>query len=181
MSNLEDAADGGDAVAAENLKALSELTVEEKQRLAEYLKGGFESEFDNSVSEEQGDVRVTTSRERSSWGTSTKYISVRTYVTFINVKVMETQVTGIYEVGNGRVNRVLAHTCNVTRNYDLFSQVTTEKTGSYVSGNQASFLCNVTVKRGAPTPWGPISWSTRSATQFAVGNSRGHVVNSGWM
>jgi hypothetical protein len=38
----------------------------------------------------------------------------------------------------------------------------------------------VSVKRGVPTPWGPIAWSTASNIQFVTGTGSGAVSSHGW-
>ena len=51
----------------------------------------------------------------------------------------------------------------------------------YSNYGNATFLCAVEVKRGVPSPWEQISWSTKNATQGVVGDGNGNVINQGWM
>lgn len=109
-----------------------------------------------------------------------KSIWATQYFTFAGIKISETKVSGSYTARSGKATSIRSHTCNVVRNYDPFSGVSTSKSSSYVSSGKAVFECLVSVKRGIPTPWGHISYSTRENVQYARGTGTGRVDAHGW-
>lgn len=48
------------------------------------------------------------------------------------------------------------------------------------SGAQATGNCKVVVKRGAPTPWGTVAWSTYSSIQRLSARGSGAITFNGW-
>ncbi|WP_430867434.1 hypothetical protein [Demequina aurantiaca] len=108
-----------------------------------------------------------------------KSISNTSTFKFAGVTITKTKVSGSYEYTGGSATKTLTYACTVVQNYQPFSDISTTKNGSYVSGGTADFGCKVVVKRGVPTPWGTIAWSTKEAIQFVRGNGNG-VTSSGW-
>ncbi len=97
---------------------------------------------------------------------------------FLGIRITEHQVYGSY-VSDGKPNQILAHECAVKRNFDILSEITTTKSSSYVYGNAAYFSCQVRIKRGVPTPWGNVAWSTTERIHFIGGDGEGRVIRNG--
>lgn len=99
---------------------------------------------------------------------------------FAGITISKTTVRESYYYSGSRATGIASYSCTVDANYDPFSQVTTTKNSAWTSGGTATAECEVTVRRGVPTPWGPVSWSTRSNVQFVLGNGNGAVTAHGW-
>lgn len=99
---------------------------------------------------------------------------------FAGIKISETKVAGTYTASGGTARSILSYSCTVTRNYDPLAEVSTDKSGSYIASGQATMECRVRVRRGVPTPWGQVSWSTKEAIQYLRANGYGGVVAHGW-
>lgn len=198
-----------DPSAAADIERFDNLSNSQRQELARYLTGELEVVTPIAQSPQLGDGTSTTIREgnftwktveKSATGedllalqpvsgkgqfsttatTTVKSIWATQYFTFAGIKISETKVSGSYNVRSSRATGIRSHTCNVVRNYDPFSGVSTSKNASYVSGGRAVFECLVSVKRGVPTPWGHISYSTRENVQYARGTGAGRVDAHGW-
>lgn len=111
---------------------------------------------------------------------STKTVSAWQSFTFAGITISKTTVRVTYEVSSGKAKKVASYSCIVNANYDIMAEVSSSKDGSWVSSGKATAECNVTVKRGAPTPWGQVTWSTASNVQFVTGSGSGAVTAHGW-
>lgn len=49
-----------------------------------------------------------------------------------------------------------------------------------VGGGQATAKCKVVVKRGVPTPWGTVAWSTYSSIQRLSAKGNGVITYNRW-
>jgi hypothetical protein len=85
-----------------------------------------------------------------------------------------------YQVSGVSATSITSYSCIVDANYDPFSTVTSSKNSAWVSLGRATAECKVTVKRGTPTPWGQVTFSTRSNIQYVTGNGSGAVTAHGW-
>lgn len=111
---------------------------------------------------------------------ATRSISAWQSFNFAGITISKTTVRETYYYSGANATKVASYSCVVDQNYDPFSQVTSSKNSAWVSSGKAIAECKVTVKRGVPTPWGPISWSTKSNVQYVSGNGAGKVTSSGW-
>ena len=136
--------------------------------LDHYSDGNFSWEQHESAAENSTNEAM---QERRIWGTQT--------FNFLGIKIIEHKVSGSYSA-DGKPSQILSHDCTVTRNYDITAEVTTTKSSSYVFDNTANFSCTLRVKRGTPSRWGNIWWSTREGTHVVVGNGAGEVTRNGW-
>jgi hypothetical protein len=194
-NNLQKKAAEGDDVAKQNIHEFDSLSADQKSELGDYLLGEKqvnnpkEEDFEKDRSEKSvsrySDGNFSWERresvpqnsadelaqERRIWGTQT--------FNFLGIKIIEHKVTGSYSA-DGKPSQILSHDCAVARNYDPIAEVTTTKSSSYVFEDAASFSCTVRVKRGVPSPWGNVSWSTREGTHVLVGNGAGEVTRNGW-
>lgn len=109
---------------------------------------------------------------RTSWGTQ--------WFAFAGIRLTETKVSETYEYSGSTARKMLGYSCTVVKNVQPFTQVSTSKNSAYVSGGQATAKCKVVVKRGVPTPWGTIAWSTYSAIQRLSAKGNGAVTFNGW-
>jgi hypothetical protein len=115
---------------------------------------------------------ATRAASRSSWGTQ--------WFSFAGIRLTETKVSMSYEYSGTTARKMLGYSCTVVRNIQPFTQVTTSKSSGYISGGQATAKCKVVVKRGVPTPWGTIAWSTYSAIQRLSAKGNGAVTYNRW-
>lgn len=137
--------------------------------------GDFEwGEVDTSgdMQDEDGVGVGTKAASRSSWGTQ--------WFAFAGIRLTETKVSMSYEYSGTTARRMLGYSCTVVRNVQPFTQVTTSKSSGYISGGQATAKCKVIVKRGVPTPWGTIAWSTYSAVQRLSAKGNGAITYNRW-
>jgi len=114
----------------------------------------------------------TRAASRSSWGTQ--------WFAFAGTRLTETKVSMSYEYSGTTARKMLGYSCTVVRNVQPFTQVTTSKSSGYISGGQATAKCKVVVKRGVPTPWGTIAWSTYSAVQRLSAKGNGAITYNRW-
>ncbi|WP_420368753.1 hypothetical protein [Curtobacterium sp. L1-20] len=114
----------------------------------------------------------TRAASRSSWGTQ--------WFAFAGIRLTETKVSMSYEYSGTTARKLLGYSCTVVRNVQPFTQVTTSKSSGYISGGQATAKCKVVVKRGVPTPWGTIAWSTYSAIQRLSAKGNGAITFNRW-
>lgn len=115
---------------------------------------------------------ATRAASRSSWGTQ--------WFSFAGIRLTETKVSMSYEYSGTTARKMLGYSCTVVKNIQPFTQVTTSKSSGYISGGQATAKCKVVVKRGVPTPWGTIAWSTYSAIQRLSAKGNGAVTYNRW-
>ena len=111
---------------------------------------------------------------------STRTVSAWQSFLFAGITISKTSVRETYYYSGANATTIASYTCVVDANYDPFSSVSVAKAGAYVSAGKATAECRVTVKRGVPTPWGQVSWSTASNVQFVTGNGSGSVTSHGW-
>ena len=111
---------------------------------------------------------------------ATRSVSAWQSFLFAGITISKTTVSETYYYSGTSATSIAAYSCAVNANYDPFSSVTTSKSGSYVSSGRATAECKVSVRRGVPTPWGPIAWSTESNVQFVTGTGGGSVYSHGW-
>lgn len=109
---------------------------------------------------------------KSTWATQ--------WFKFAGITISETKVSGTYTVSGGKATKVNSYACTVVRNIDPLAQVTSSKNAAFVSGGKATMECKVKVKRGVPTPWGQVTWSTRESVQFLRATGSGSVEAHGW-
>jgi hypothetical protein len=186
-----------DNVAAQSVARFDALTPAKRKTLALYLLGQFTPNVMKSTipagggqqSTVDGDFQQVAQASDPVGPASGKlFASAATYSVhstadesfyFAGILISRTRVWADYTTGSGVVKSVQNYGCQVLNNYDIFSTISTSKAGQSLSGGSATFLCNVVVKRGVPTPWGTISWSTRTALQYlSVNGSR--VTGHGW-
>lgn len=104
----------------------------------------------------------------------------RQWFAFAGIRLTETKVSETYEYSGSTARRLLGYSCTVVRNIQPFTQVSSSKNSGYISGGQATSKCKVVVKRGVPTPWGTIAWSTYSSIQRLSARGNGAVTFNGW-
>lgn len=109
---------------------------------------------------------------RNIWGTQ--------WFSFAGIKITETKVTLGYQANGANATKVNSYGCTVVQNADPLAQVTSSKSNSFISGGKATAKCKVVVKRGVPSPWGQVTWSTKEGVQVLTGNGGGSVVKNGW-
>ena len=196
-ANLEEKASAGDSVAHENIQEFDRLSEAQRTELADYLVGKSEvlpPKDENMKPESSDGVLPEYSSGNFSWiweeatpeeplinqeaSESIYHISGRQTLKFLGIRITEHEVYGFY-TSDGKPKEILAHECAVKRNYDIFTEITTAKSSSYVHGDGAYFSCQVRIKRGAPSPWGNIAWSTVERIHFIGGNGKGKVVRNG--
>jgi hypothetical protein len=131
-----------------------------------------EAEPSAGVPDQTGNAAAIRAASRSSWGTQ--------WFAFAGIRLSETKVSMSYEYSGTTARKMLGYSCTVVRNIQPFTQVTTSKSSGYVSGGQATAKCKVVVRRGVPTPWGTIAWSTYSAIQRLSAKGNGAVTYNRW-
>lgn len=180
----------GDSAGVAKLDALSE---EQRAKLAGYFVGEVTPNFGqgstSGITKTQrdgdfafsqtvtapvakGTATIAASTVKNVWGTQ--------WFSFAGIKITETKVSVNYYVSSGNATSVASYSCTVVQNADPLAQITSSKTGSYISGGKATAECKVVVKRGVPTPWGTVSWSTSSGIQYVTGGGTGAYVSGGW-
>ncbi|QAY64996.1 hypothetical protein ET495_17395 (plasmid) [Xylanimonas allomyrinae] len=120
-----------------------------------------------------------TARSAPTARATTKSVWVSHWFKFAGIKITEVKVAGTYTVSGGKATKINSYACTVVKNIDPMAEVTSSKNGSYIANGKANLECKITVKRGAPTPWGPIAWSTKEGIQFLRANGAGKVEASG--
>lgn len=187
-SNLRMAAEDGDRQAMSDLSKFEQLSSDKRSELEAFLEG----ERVPSLSYGEGETVALDgdfSRELKTSPSVTfyaaggeKYIESTDEFKFAGISITKTKVSGSYETQPGvGATRVFGPYCDVVHDYQPLTEVKTNESNAYVSDGNATFLCAVEVKRGVPSPWGRISWSTKNATQGVVGDGNGNVINQGWM
>ena len=180
--------------AANNLARFDALSPEQRDELAHFLLGESTphlTETDMTLGALQttatdGDFQVMTTDGDFQWNstlsappatsTTTTYSVHATgdeTFSFAGIVITRTRVWADYVTGSGVVKRIANYGCQAITNYDAFAEVKVSNAGSSLSGGRATFLCDVVVKRGVPTAWGHVSWSTRSGIQYLSVNGRG--------
>lgn len=175
-----------------DIEKFDALTPAQQATLASYLLGETDPLAKLSkATRRAGDFELRTSAEStlapSSATTSaaitagsTRTVSAWQSFLFAGITISKSTVSETYYYSGIYASSIAAYSCVINANYDPFSSVTTAKSGSYVSSGRATAECRVTVKRGVPTPWGPIAWSTASNVQFVTGTGSGSVYSHGW-
>lgn len=207
-ASLTDGVAAGADGAADNLDAFNSMTADESLGLAQYLTGETElspvTPSDDATVSEAGTVTVATDGD-AQWVTeaeSTRSVAgqaklgqtraaaaaAATYnvhshadesFVFAGITVSKTRVWADYVTGSGVVKSIRDYGCQLVQNYEPTAEISTVEQSKSLSGGKATFKCKVTVKRGAPTPWGQITWSTRQAYQYMSVNGPG-VYAHGW-
>lgn len=168
------------------------LSPEQQHELAQYLAGEihpFDSlsaqhpqagnfEIQDGASISVGNTKATPLAATASLATKT--ISAWQSYVFAGITISKTTVRETYTVSGANAVAIVSYSCIVDANYDPFAEVSSTKDGAWVSSGKATAECLVTVKRGTPTPWGQITWSTNSNIQFVTGNGYGGVTSHGW-
>jgi hypothetical protein len=121
---------------------------------------------------QEGDAASSRAASRSSWGSQ--------WFAFAGIRLTETKVSMSYEYSGTTAKKMLGYSCTVVRNIQPFTQVSTAKSSGYISGGQATAKCKVVVKRGVPSPWGTIAWSTYSAIQRLSARGNGAITANRW-
>lgn len=172
--------------ASADIAAFDALSPAQEAELADYLLGEIDPFAGlSAASPRNGDfeLRTVTAAEPAggiSARAATRSVSAWQSFLFAGITISKTTVRETYNYSGANATSIAAYSCVVDANYDPYSQITVSKTGAYVSGGKATAECKVTVKRGVPTPWGPISWSTASNVQYVTGNGAGTVTSHGW-
>ena len=162
-------------------KAYAELSEPQKHRLANYLLGKDSLDVKTETVKTETATPSSFTRGNAVASTSTRTIWGKQWFHIGNLKISETKVRGTYTVYKGKVKKPASYSCTVVKNIDPSAKITSTKDGLFLSSGYATFKCKVTVKRGVPTPWGPIAWSKREAIQQIKGNSKGKVVSHKWV
>ena len=168
------------------------LTSAQREALANYLLGSTDPLAKLSeATRYAGDVELRTSAKSAVAPSSatmssvtaagaTRSVSAWQSFLFAGITISKTTVSETYYYSGTSATSIAAYSCVVNANYDPFSSVTTSKSGSYVSSGRATAECKVSVRRGVPTPWGTVAWSTASNVQFVTGTGGGSVYSHGW-
>jgi len=114
----------------------------------------------------------TRAASRSSWG--------KQWFAFAGIRLTETKVSMSYQYSGTTARKMLGYSCTVVRNVQPFTEVRTSKSSGYISGGQATAKCKVVVKRGVPTPWGTVAWSTYSSIQRLSAKGNGAITYNRW-
>lgn len=195
-----DQSDGALAAFRDRMSSASEialfdsLSADQRHQLASYLLGEtdpYTESDETGLAHTDFEIRRTSvvsesllGRSRSAFTTSTTVKSKTVWASqsfvFAGITISKTTVRETYTVSDGRAKGISTYSCVVNQNSDPFAEVTASKDGAWVSGGKATAECLVTVKRGAPTPWGQVTWSTASNVQFVTGNGAGAVTSHGW-
>ncbi|WP_216099687.1 hypothetical protein, partial [Curtobacterium sp. MMLR14_002] len=99
---------------------------------------------------------------------------------FAGIRLTETKVSMSYQYSGTTARKMLGYSCTVVRNVQPFTEVRTSKSSGYISGGQATAKCKVVVKRGVPTPWGTVAWSTYSSIQRLSAKGNGAITYNRW-
>jgi hypothetical protein len=177
---------------APDIAKFDALTSSQQQSLASYLLGetdpfaelssstpsavGFEKRTDSASTITQFNAATSAATAAS----ATRTVSAWESFLFAGITISKTTVSETYHYSGAKATSIAAYSCVVNANYDPFSSITDSKSGAYVSSSKATAECLVSVKRGVPTPWGPIAWSTASNIQFVTGTGSGAVSSHGW-
>lgn len=79
------------------------------------------------------------------------------------------------------VTGVPSSRCTVVYNYDIYASVESVTNAAFVYGTyEAQNECKVTVRRGVPSPWGTIAWSTREAIHVLRADNTGWITRHAW-
>ncbi|MFT4156497.1 MAG: hypothetical protein QM630_00990 [Microbacterium sp.] len=174
-----------------DIAAFDALTAAQQTELSAYLLGETDplAELSDS-SARSGDFELrksttTTLTQPKATASATAAAATRTVSAwqsflFAGITISKTTVRETYYYSGANATRIASYSCVVDANYDPFSTVTSSKSGAWVSSGRATAECRVTVKRGVPTPWGQVSWSTASNIQYVAGNGSGSVTSHGW-
>ena len=172
------------AGAADDLKRFDALTAEQRDELAGYFLGDASrynaADFKWSTTRSSLAAPAGAAIAQPMAATTTYSVWATSAFLFAGVTITKTKVAGTYTASAGSATKVNAYACTVVTNYDPLASVSTAKNAGYISGGKAYLQCKVTVKRGLPTPWGTVSWSTREAIQYLRANGSGAVEASGW-
>lgn len=168
------------------------LTAAQQAKLATYLLGETDPFVKLSkTTTRSGDLELRTSTASAPIESSavssavtaagaTRSVSAWQSFLFAGITLSKTTVYETYYYSGSAATRIASYSCAVNANYDPFSTVTVSKAGAYVGSGRATADCLVSVRRGVPTPWGQVSWSTKSNMQYVTANGNGAVTSSGW-
>ncbi len=112
------------------------------------------------------------------WGTQ--------WFSFAGISITQVKISLTFEMDfdpnyGTVVSGIQSHSCQVQHNYDVFAEVTTTKDNAFTDGPyEAEGQCLVRVKRGAPTPLGQITWSTKEAIHYLRADNTGWITGHGW-
>lgn len=177
---------------AEELDAFDRLSVDQRDRLAAYFLDPAEASktMDRASGTTSGPVAVRTSGDfewgdaaaggsddaraasGTSWGSQ--------WFAFAGIRLSETKVSETYEYSGTTAKKMLGYSCSVVRNIQPFTEVKSSKSSGYISGGRATAKCKVVVKRGVPTPWGTVAWSTYSSIQRLSAKGNGAITANRW-
>lgn len=176
---------------AADAAAFDALTDDQRSELASYLLGETDPLAELSAEGRSGNFELRTEKTASqtkqtapdyavSARTATRTVSAWQSFLFAGITITKTTVRETYYYSGANATSIASYSCVVNQNYDPYSTVTTSKDGAWVSSGKATAECKVTVKRGVPTPWGQVTWSTASNVQYVTGNGYGTVTSHGW-
>lgn len=197
-NNLKEKARYGNKDNIEQLKRFDKLNANQRDELADYFLGNIfintpqSSNYSHQSSQDDIVTRgnFTWETERTSDSTSgietratksTKHVKATQWFKFLGITISETKVSGTYLVSGGKAVSIKSYACTVLQNLDPLANISSSKNGSYISDGKATMECKVVVKRGAPTPWGGLNWSTREGIQYLTANGQGKVEEEGWL
>ncbi len=169
------------------------LSTTQREELADYLVGESYSVTPppNAVPDSNGALRVGDfSWAQPAGGNSSnaksriKSMQGGQTFSFAGIVLIEVVIDLNYSVSSQPpygVSGVAGYDCFVTKDYDVLAEVSSVKSSAFVDGTwEIEARCKVTVKRGVPTPWGQITWSTKEQLHFLRGDNAGYVVDHGW-
>jgi len=182
----------------EDVQKFDGLNDGQRTNLADYLLGETPATFtppsDAEVEYDENGVRYT--RGDFTWGVPNEMPTVgmraagnsmwgTQWFSFAGIKLIETKLSMTYTVGwdpnrGSVITGIQSYNCYVTQDADIFAEVTASNAKAWPNGWEAVAECEVTVRRGAPTPWGQVTWSSRTGVQYLVGDNTGMVVAHGW-
>lgn len=184
---------------AAEVSAFDALSVDQRSALAGYFFGNGmspDSPTTDAIAESHGDTTTYTDgdfawaiedeeKSASAAATSraaaaTRNISGNQWFSFAGIKISETKVSLSYQAIGKKATKVNSYSCVVVKNADPLAQISSSKSNAYIAGDNATAKCKVVVKRGVPSPWGQITWSTKEGIQVLAGNGGGKVVKNTW-
>lgn len=143
-----------------------------------YTYNGFKWDRPAATKTAAGVVSASSASSASVWATQ--------WFSFLGIKLIEIRNTMDYRVSfsptrGSYISEIMAQSCTVTLDYDIFAEVSTTPNNKFTLDDwTAESDCFVSVKRGAPTPWGQITWSTYEAIHYLKGDNTGTPVGTGW-
>lgn len=162
--SLENAAESGNSNAASSLKALNDLSGQEKAELEEYLTSGkdmFSLAEESESIQVESDIDVSNSGDRQLMATSSSNRHTATCtntVSFAGIDMTKIEASGTYTMTGTQITSTNSMSMRTVYQYEPFASTSFSNYSHEIVGGSAQFTGTVTVERGAG--W---NWSTRSA------------------